>query len=152
MDGTMTEERFSAAVDGGTLHGSVWNQEQSGVAVLGLNGITANHRSFRGLAQLVDVPVYCVDQRGRGHSRALPAPFTLRQHADDAARVLDAAGRDRVVVVGHSMGAFVATEFAAHHPDRVAGVVLVDGVCLFAPHRQTPSPKLCSARRFSACR
>jgi pimeloyl-ACP methyl ester carboxylesterase len=40
--------------------------------------------------------------------------------------VLDHAGADRAIVVGHSMGCNIAARFAADHPERVAAVVLLD--------------------------
>ena len=45
----------------------------------------------------------------------------------DLVAVLDALGVDRAVVVGHSMGAFVALVFGDLYPDRVSRLVLVDG-------------------------
>lgn len=47
--------------------------------------------------------------------------------ADDLARVLDAAGLEKAIVFGHSMGVQVALEFHRRHPDRVAGLVLICG-------------------------
>jgi pimeloyl-ACP methyl ester carboxylesterase len=41
--------------------------------------------------------------------------------------VLDALDVDRALVVGHSMGAFVAVVLAHRHPDRVSRLLLVDG-------------------------
>ena len=123
----MTETPVAAPVAGGDLAGTVWHEGAAGRPVLGLSGITANHRSYAGLARRLDVPLVALDQRGRGRSRDLPAPYTLVQHADDTARALDALGIDRVLAVGHSMGAFVATRLAERHPDRVTGLVLVDG-------------------------
>jgi pimeloyl-ACP methyl ester carboxylesterase len=41
--------------------------------------------------------------------------------------VLDELGLDRVTVCGMSMGGFVAVALATAHPERVRGVVLVDG-------------------------
>jgi pimeloyl-ACP methyl ester carboxylesterase len=41
--------------------------------------------------------------------------------------VLDDAGAEQAVLVGHSLGAFVAAGLAAEHAERVAGVILVDG-------------------------
>ncbi|MFJ4039140.1 alpha/beta fold hydrolase [Microbacterium sp. NPDC090007] len=55
------------------------------------------------------------------------APTGLARHADDLVAVLDAKGIDRAVVVGHSMGAFIALVLADRHPDRVERVLLVDG-------------------------
>ena len=123
----MSEISFAATVDGGHVVGSLWNAAASGTPVLGLHGITANHRSFVGLARSLDRPVLAIDQRGRGASRNLPGPYALTQLADDAARALDTAEFDKVVVVGHSMGGFVATRLAERHPDRVESLVLVDG-------------------------
>ena len=40
---------------------------------------------------------------------------------------MDALEWERAVVVGHSWGGNVALQFGADHPDRTAGVVLVDG-------------------------
>lgn len=123
----MTGRPVSAVVEGGALAGTLWHEGAAGRPVLGLSGITANHRSYAGLAGRLDVPLVALDSRGRGRSRDLPPPYGLVQHADDAAAALDALEIDRVLAVGHSMGAFVATRLAERHPDRVTGVVLVDG-------------------------
>lgn len=51
---------------------------------------------------------------------------TIAEFADDIAAILDEAGIDTpVVVVGLSMGGYVALEFALRHADRLAGLVLV---------------------------
>lgn len=123
----MTATPVSAAVENGAVAGTLWHGVAAGLPVLGLSGITANHRSYAGLAARLERPLLALDSRGRGRSRDLPPPYTLVQHADDAARALDSLGIDRVLAVGHSMGAFVATRLAERHPDRVAALVLVDG-------------------------
>jgi pimeloyl-ACP methyl ester carboxylesterase len=46
----------------------------------------------------------------------------------DLLALLDAEGCDRVVLVGHSLGAQVAMHFAAHRPARVRGLGLIDPV------------------------
>jgi len=53
------------------------------------------------------------------------APFALDAAADRLARWMDAVGLDRASVVGHSMGGFIAADFAARHPARVDRLVLV---------------------------
>jgi pimeloyl-ACP methyl ester carboxylesterase len=102
--------------------------------VLASHGITANHRSFAQLAWALDergaldtVTLVAVDHRGRGGSAAHPGPYGIRTHAQDLFAVLDHVGGDRAVIVGHSMGAFIATLAAERAPERVTGLVLVDG-------------------------
>lgn len=54
------------------------------------------------------------------------APYTAEDVVDDGAAVLDAAGVDRAVVLGHSLGGVVAQRFALRHPERVIGLVSCD--------------------------
>jgi proline iminopeptidase len=65
-------------------------------------------------------------QRGLAPS-TVDGPFTVEQHVADAIAVLDARGVDRAVVVGHSWGAHLALQVGVAHPERVAGLVLIDG-------------------------
>jgi pimeloyl-ACP methyl ester carboxylesterase len=51
----------------------------------------------------------------------------MATHVSDLIAVLDHAGAEQAVLVGHSLGAHIVARLAAEHPDRVAGVVLVDG-------------------------
>jgi lipase len=104
------------------------HRDSSSLPVLAVHGVTSMHPAWMWVADRLPARrVLAPDLRGRGHSNALPGPFGMRAHADDLATVLDAAGVERAVVVGHSMGAFVTAAFLQHHPDRVAGAVLVDG-------------------------
>lgn len=119
---------FAVPVRGGDLAGGQWRTDAAGVPILALHGITATHRAWHHVADaLPGRRIVAPDLRGRGRSNGLPGPWSLRDHADDQLRVLDALGIERAFVVGHSMGAFVTVRLAAAHPDRVAGVVLVDG-------------------------
>jgi pimeloyl-ACP methyl ester carboxylesterase len=120
-------ERIDVPVAGGTLAAYRWPGD--GPVVLAAHGITSNHRSWGLVAAALGGAVTLVapDLRGRGRSNGLPAPYTIAQHADDCAAVLDHVGADTAVVAGHSMGGFVATALATRHPERVRAVVLVDG-------------------------
>ncbi len=120
--------RRTAPVAGGELTYGEWRADAPGTPVLAIHGITSSHLAWPFVAdRLEGVRVVAPDLRGRAGSNGLPGPFGLRVHADDMAAVLDAAGIDRAVVVGHSMGAFVAVRFAELLPERVESLVLVDG-------------------------
>lgn len=64
--------------------------------------------------------------RGHGGSAA-PADhdYAITAFAQDIASTADALGLQRFVLVGHSMGGAAAAAYAAQHPERVAGLVLV---------------------------
>lgn len=116
-------------VRGGNLVTAVW--EPTGPAsrtILAVHGITASHLAWIAFAeQFPDVRIIAPDLRGRGGSRDLPGPWGMPQHGADLLAVLDAFGVENAVVVGHSMGAFAAVTLAAAHPERVSGLVLIDG-------------------------
>lgn len=137
----MRPEPFRAAVAGGELVGAIWRADAAGTPVVAIHGITANLVSFAPLAERLDAPVLALDLRGRGGSRGLPGPFGLVQHADDVAAAMTAAGFARAIVVGHSMGAFVAVRLAERHPERVERLVLVDGGLPLRPAGDGASPE-----------
>ncbi|MET4097988.1 lipase [Agrococcus sp. UYP10] len=129
------------AVDGGELIATLWRPDASGTPVVAIHGITANHRSFAHVAARLSAPVLAMDLRGRGGSRALPGPYGLEQHAEDVAAAIAAAGFARAIVVGHSMGAYVAVRLAAAHPELVEALVLIDGGVPLRPAADDVSPE-----------
>ena len=66
-----------------------------------------------------------IDARGFGDSTAT-GPFSVDRYADDIAAVLDAAAVAQAVVVGLSMGGYVAFALWRRHPRRVRALVLAD--------------------------
>lgn len=117
-------------VDSGGLNMSwaLWPGE--GDPVVGLHGITASSVNFLGVAEKLAgrAPLLAFDLRGRGDTdKPAEGPFGMSQHAVDVASAMGKLGFGPSVVVGHSMGAFVAVALAAGHPEMVKGVVLVDG-------------------------
>jgi 3-oxoadipate enol-lactonase len=73
------------------------------------------------------------DCRGQGQSAHPAEPYSMRQHADDLAALLDALGVRRAHVLGISYGGELAQAFALHHRDRVLSLVLADTVSEVGP-------------------
>jgi aminoacrylate hydrolase len=69
------------------------------------------------------------DNRGIGASHRGKGPLTIERMALDALAVMDAAGVDRVHLLGHSMGGLIAQHLALTHRARVASLALL---CTFA--------------------
>ncbi|CAN5787351.1 hypothetical protein BH18ACT11_BH18ACT11_23520 [soil metagenome] len=97
--------------------------------VVCLHGITAQHRAFNAAARYLGPSrgLVGVDLRGRGDSDKPESGYGLETHASDVVRVLEHLGLDQAILVGHSMGAFVALEAALASPDRVRAIALLDG-------------------------
>jgi lipase len=97
--------------------------------VVCLHGITAQHRAFNAAARYLEASrgIVGVDLRGRGDSDKPEAGYSLEAHAADVVRVLDHLGLESAVLVGHSMGGFVALKTALMFPERVRAIVLLDG-------------------------
>src|SRR3954451_897905 len=66
------------------------------------------------------------DARARGKS-GTSADYSVQGAVDDVGRAIDATGIERPIVVGWSHGATIAVRYAAEHPERVGGLVLIDG-------------------------
>jgi pimeloyl-ACP methyl ester carboxylesterase len=100
-----------------------------GAPVVALHGLTASYVNFVGIAErMAGRRALCaLDLRGRGDSDKPPGPYGFTQHARDVAAAMHAMALGPSVVVGHSMGAFVAAALAAQSPECVAGLVLIDG-------------------------
>lgn len=68
------------------------------------------------------------DQRGLGQSgkpkASQSAPYTMKDYAEDAAALMEAAGWKRAHVMGVSFGGMVAQELAIRFPEKVDKLVL----------------------------
>ncbi|MFJ1867430.1 alpha/beta fold hydrolase [Streptomyces sp. NPDC088097] len=99
-----------------------------GRAVVYLNGAYADTRPWRPvIADLGDDWRHITyDERARGRSKR-SADYSFEGCLRDVDAVLQATGVERPLLVGWSYGAAIAAHWADRNPDRVQGVVCVDG-------------------------
>jgi pimeloyl-ACP methyl ester carboxylesterase len=120
--------RRVAGSGGIDLHALEWSTE--GVPLLLLHGFGNEAHIWDDFAPAVS-PHYrtlALDHRGHGDSAWAGdvGGYDLDTLVDDVEAVTKELGIERLVLVGHSLGGRVSTLFAGRHPERVAGLVLVD--------------------------
>ena len=116
-----------ALASGVRLHYVV--QGTAGTPVILLHGYSDSGFSFSRILPLLPRTwrIYALDLRGHGNSEQPEAGYGMRDLASDVVAFMEALGLDRAVLVGHSMGSFVAQQVALAAPGRLAGLVLLDG-------------------------
>jgi pimeloyl-ACP methyl ester carboxylesterase len=102
----------------------------SGPAVVLTHGFASSAHMFAatGPALAADHTVIAWDMPGHGGSDSPddPSAYSVASFLDAMLALVDDAGAERAVFLGHSLGGYLSLEMALAHPDRTAGLVLVD--------------------------
>ena len=110
---------------------TIWLRDFAGgqPPVVALHGLASNARWWDLVAANLapEYRVVALDQRGHGRSSRPAHGYSFADNVADVIAVFDQLDLGPAIIVGHSWGASVALSVAAHNPDRVLGVVCVDG-------------------------
>jgi pimeloyl-ACP methyl ester carboxylesterase len=121
------EREFRATVAGGAIVG--WRSADAGPPALLLHGGPSLSDYLDSLVAELDGVVTTARYQQRGLAPSLvEGPFDVDTHVADAVGVLDALRWDQAWVIGHSWGGHLAMHLAAAHPDRLLGLVVLDGL------------------------
>lgn len=117
------------SADGTWIH--TWSNDAPGLPLVISNGLGAPPTAWPRLTDPA-CGFHAVSwyHRGLGGSARPhdPTRITVGDHAADLEATMDAAGLDRAILLGWSVGASVAFEFARVHPERVAAILAVGGM------------------------
>src|SRR5690349_490468 len=111
-----------------TFHYREWSSR--GVPLILIHGLASQSHIFDLVAPLLarnKFRVIAFDQRGHGQSIKPEAGFDFQTVSEDLVALLDSLKIRRAILAGHSWGGNVALYFAATFPERVRGLVLIDG-------------------------
>lgn len=99
--------------------------------IIALHGWLDNAASFNELRKhFTDYHFIAVDQAGHGLSDYRPPqmPYYIWDNVSDLLEVVEQLNVAKVTLIGHSMGASIATLFASAFPERVDKLFLIDGL------------------------
>ncbi len=93
-----------------------------------LHGLMGYAQNWRGLIRQLESTERCLafDQRGHGRSFQPESGYAPSDYAQDLHEILQELQWSKVILVGHSMGARNALEFALNHPESLSHLVLED--------------------------
>jgi pimeloyl-ACP methyl ester carboxylesterase len=137
-------ESKSIHIGGVPIRARCWGRPGPGIVLV--HGGAAHARWWDHVAPLLatDYRVLAVDLSGHGDSGRRHA-YSLETWADETMAVVGIAGvTGRPVVIGHSMGGWVAVTVGGRYADQVAGVITVD-----SPIRQRTPEEEAAHRRSS---
>lgn len=120
-------EEVVTEVDGCAVACRCWGPAGAAGIIL-VHGGAAHARWWDHIAPMLggQYRIAAVDLSGHGDSGRRPA-YSLEQWSAEVVAVGDAAGMAaNPVVIGHSMGGFVALATAGRYPERVGGVAVLD--------------------------
>jgi esterase len=126
----MEQTKSLVMQDGTAIHYRLWRTgERARGAILLLHGMASNLTRWSEFVEHTTLKrqwdILRPDLRGHGES-LVHGRISATIWSEDLIQLLDANGYDRVVIVGHSLGAHLAMHFAARFPNRVGGLVLID--------------------------
>ena len=100
---------------------------KAGPAIVLLHGFSDSSFSFSRVMPLLpaELRVVAPDLRGHGNSERPLVGYRMTDMAQDVVQLMDALGVPSAIVVGHSMGSFVAQAMADRSPKRVSQLVLL---------------------------
>jgi 3-oxoadipate enol-lactonase len=122
----MSEMKF-VTVEGITLH-YVLEGLKAGVPLVFINSLGSDLRIWDKLVPYFaeHLSIIRYDKRGHGLSDCPPGPYSIRDHANDLANLLDQLQVKQAILVGVSVGGMIALDYALNHPRRVEALVLCD--------------------------
>lgn len=135
----MMEERVITLADGRRV-ALLDNGRQGQPLLVALHGWLDNGASFLPLAPHLEAfHLVCLDLPGHGHSDHKHTPYVFVDWLDDLHQIVQAAGWARFTLLGHSLGALIASAYAGVFPEQVERLILLEGLGpLSQPDEEVP--------------
>ncbi|HEY9736782.1 MAG TPA: alpha/beta fold hydrolase [Trichocoleus sp.] len=109
--------------------GLFWHETGRGETLVFLHGSWQDGLQWQPLVAALSGDFHCLapDLLGFGESRSQPGTaHSVALQVEALAQLLQTLRISRCCLVGHSLGAWVAAQFALQYPDRIAGLALIE--------------------------
>ena len=101
----------------------------NGPPIMALHGLASSGNWYDMVANLLSdgYRVIAPDQRGHGQTTQASSGYDWPTLASDITALMDQEDISEAIVLGHSWGGHVASALAAHYPERVQKLIMIDG-------------------------
>ncbi|MDB9493007.1 alpha/beta hydrolase [Spirulina major CS-329] len=116
-----------------------WREVGKGPTIIFLHGALTDGSQWLPVLEQLGNRVHCLapDLLGFGESDDPESPQSIQLHADCLADYINALHLEEVYLVGHSIGAWIASRYAIAHPERVSGMILLAPEGVDVPDRRS---------------
>lgn len=127
---------YKVKVNGHNIQVSDYPGGEKGT-IIGIHGLTGNRLQLRYYAEYFspEYRVITLDVRGRGNSDDGETQSSIFEHTKDVHGLIDELNIENPILMGYSMGAFVATIVASQNRS-VQKVILLDGAATMSEHQR----------------
>ena len=129
------EENSDFVIEMEKLH---WDKAGTGTAICLLHGFAADYLVWNPVVQVLEHDHTCIVPHLPGHGRADGHVESLEDIAEALESIRQQAGISQWVLCGHSMGGYIAMEYALKYPDRLSGLVMFHSHPFGDPEEKRP--------------
>jgi 3-oxoadipate enol-lactonase len=99
----------------------------TGIPIIFLHGYPLDHRIWLPTMMHLGMDVRCIlpDLRGYGETEVPPGIYSMEVMAQDVKELMDDLKLEKAILIGHSMGGYVAFQFWKLFPERLSGLGLI---------------------------
>ncbi|MCW7463684.1 alpha/beta hydrolase [Leptospira limi] len=120
------EEDF--LVNDSSIHVGVWpGKKRTVICLHGLSGNLHSMESFANLLSKAGHKVISYDLKGRGHSGKPKIGYGFMNHIEDLNQLVQHYNLKEFILLGHSFGCMIALRYALLFPEKISGMILIDG-------------------------
>ncbi|MDR9827383.1 alpha/beta hydrolase [Vibrio sp. FNV 38] len=122
---------------------------ESKITLLFLHGWLDNAASFESTIEALtklepNLRCIALDLAGHGHSdhKGAGQYYSFHEYLDDISQLLVKLSASRCLIIGHSLGALLASCYSAAFPEQVAGLIQIEGVLPIAEKSDNHSKRI----------